>query len=68
MTTAAPRKRHARFDRELRRRALAEYRRSGSYRKAAERLKRTPKRVHELVHEGLRLEMAEAVEHDERNA
>lgn len=60
--------RHTSYDPELRRKALRAYRQKRSYRKAAKVLGKGVKRTHELVQEGLRMEMAEAVANDERNA
>jgi hypothetical protein len=60
--------RHSRYDPELRRQALAAYRRTRSYRKAARAIDKGVKRTHQLVYEGLKLEMLEAIHRDERNA
>jgi hypothetical protein len=59
--------RHTSYDPELRRKALAAYRRKRSYRKAARELGKGVKRTHQLVYEGLKLEMLEAIQRDERN-
>jgi hypothetical protein len=59
--------RHTRYDPELRRAALAAYREMRSYRKAARRIDKGVKRTHELVREGLQMEMADAIARDERN-
>ena len=52
--------RHPRYDPELRRQALAAYRKHRSYRKAADAIGRSPKRTRELVRDGLKLEMQAA--------
>lgn len=52
--------RDPRFDAELRHRALAAYRRTGSYRKAAREIGKSAKRTHGLVKEALKMEMEEA--------
>jgi len=52
--------RRAGFDLALRQRALATYRREGSYRKAALAMGLSYKRVHVLVREALELEMQAA--------
>jgi hypothetical protein len=54
--------RHPRYDPELRDQALAAYREHGSYRKAGAALGLSPKRTRELVRDGLRLEMAAALD------
>ena len=55
-----------RFDRQLRRDAVAAYRATGSYRKAAKRLGRSLKRTRDLTVEGLQLEMEDALLKDAR--
>lgn len=59
--------RRSTYDYEARVNALAAYRRRRSYRKAARDMGLGVKRTHELVREGLHLEMAEAIARDERN-
>lgn len=57
--------RHARYDPELRRQALAAYRELKSYRRTGARLGVSGKRAHVLVKDGLRLELEAARQRDE---
>ncbi len=59
--SAATATRRQDFDRELRDRALAAYRKHGNYRTAGEAIGLSGPRTHTLVREALRLEMEEAL-------